>query len=215
VDIREFLYLKVMNVPGGSCVFYYSWDKAIRRAFLMEHDLRYPVGVPKSEDKVFFLCCYEKLNKLYYVDNILYHYRMNSASAIHRYNPKADINCSKLAGLLTEIAQRMDQELGEKKGQSGYDRISRDCNRYIFGILADVLFQKYFHPDNPDERKVRIAGAKAFLNSEPFRTAISNCKYCELSNEAKLKKFLLGNGLASVFCYIKNTYARAVGKVAK
>lgn len=215
VDTREFLYRKVMNVPGNACVFYYSCDKVIKRAFLMEHDLRYPVGVPKSEDKVFFLGCYEKLRKLCYVDYTLYHYRMNSASAVHRYNDKADANCSQLASLLMEIAQRMDRELGEKKNQPGYDRISRDCNRFIFGILSDVLFLKYFHPDNPAGRMVRAAEAEAFLNSEPFRTVIASCAYSELSNEAKLKKFLLGNGLASVFCFIKNTYARASGKVAK
>lgn len=214
LDTREFLYRKIMNVPGKFCAFYYSWDRVIRRSFLVDNALQYPVGVPKSEDKVFFLRCAEKLGKIFYVSDVFYHYRINSESAVNHYNLNADKNCTKLAQILKIIALRMDEELAEQMNQKGYDRISQDCNRFIFGILSDVLFQKYFHADNPMDSKTRNQEAISFLSREPFRTVIHDIPYGELSTEAKMKKFLLSKGMPSVFCWIKNKYSRILKKKA-
>jgi hypothetical protein len=53
---KEMLYRLAMRPPKqGNSVVYYSVDKVIRREFLNTMKLRYPVGLPKSEDKVFVL----------------------------------------------------------------------------------------------------------------------------------------------------------------
>lgn len=212
---REFLYRRFMAVGAGLCTPYYSWDKVIRRAFLQENGLAYPVGVPKSEDKVFFLRCLEKLGTFGTVEDELYHYRIIAASTCRRYTEKADENCTGLADHLMEIAERMDGELAALTGQPDYDRLRRDCRRFLFGILTDVLHQKFYHPENPQDKKTRTAQANEFLAAEPFRTAIRDCSYGELSAEAKLKKFLLTHGWPGVFCGIRNAYNRICGRKAQ
>jgi len=218
VEEREFLYRRLMRVPktkeGKTCPLYYSWDKAIKRTFLLNNGLEYPLGIPKSEDKVFFLKCFEKMRGMLYVEDELYHYRINSESATQKYKESADSDCKRLAEALMEIAHRMDAELGALKGQANYHTITDDCNRFVFGILTDVLFMKFYHPDYPHGNQKREADVSAFLKSEPFRDAIRACKYNELSVEAKLKKFLLSIGLASVFCNIRKTYRYFANKRA-
>jgi len=215
-DIRERMYRRVMGVTVVNgvrlCTAYYSCDKVFRRAFLRDNGLEYPVGVPKSEDKVFILTCLEKLGAMRYTDKTLYHYRMNAGSAIHKYAEKADANCRGLAEILMPIAQRMDREIGLAKGEGGYDRISSDCERFLFGILSDVLFLKFYHRDCPLGAKARRTEALAFLNGEPFRTCIRRCPYGALSMESKLKKLLLCMNMPGLFCAIRRLYGKALGK---
>lgn len=219
VSTRETLYRRVMGVRTVNgerlCTAYYSWDKVFRRAFLTENSLQYPVGVPKSEDKVFILTCMEKLGTMRFVDESLYHYRLNAASAIHKYSENADINCIVLAEKLMPIARRMDCQLSELKGESGYKRITGDCRRFVFGIISDVLFLKFYHPDCPLDRKSRRTQALEFLSREPFGSVIRECPYSELSGEAKLKKLLLSHGYVSLFCTVYRLYKRLLGKAVR
>ena len=206
-EIREMLYRRVMGVQnlkeGRYSVLYYSWDKVYRRDFLMDNGIRYPVGIPKSEDKVFILLCFEKLGRLFYVGNALYHYRINDSSACHHYSGKADTDRIGLSGILIEIADRMDKELSVLKGDPSFRGITDECNRFIFGITTDVIRLKYFHPDNPQDEKTRNREAKAFLRTEPFRSAIRSVKYDELPFNAKVKKFMLSHGMVSLFYRFK------------
>ena len=203
--VRELLYRRAMcppNLDGQRlCPIYYSCDKVFRRQFLTDNSLCYPVGLPKSEDKVFILRCFQKMERLYYVDDVLYYYRMNEGSACHKFTPSADIDRQKLAVILFDIAKEMDAELAALLGIEGYDRITKGCYGFQFGIITDVLLLKYFHPDNPDSKKIRIKDARVLINSEPFKSAIAQCEYGTLSVEGKLKKFLLSRG--QVACFIK------------
>lgn len=212
VNIREMLYRKAMCPQGGDVV-YYSWDKAFKRSFLLENSLAYPVGIPRSEDKVFVLSCFEKMGKLRYINDAFYHYRINAASVCHRYSEKVAHDRSLLSERLFAIATRMDMELGALKGAPDYCRITEDCYRFVFGILTDVLLLQFYHPDNPDSAKNRNCAAKELLKTEPFYSAIRKCRYGELSMEAKLKKLLLSLGLPAVFCWIQQTYKKAIGRV--
>lgn len=204
---KEFLYRTVMQVTnaktGHFANAYYSWDKVFKRSFLIDNQLEYPIGIPKSEDKIFILSCYEKVKKLYCVDDVLYHYRMNSLSVCHKYSENADIDRLNLSFLLFEIASRMDKELGVLFNKPDYNLITKDCYRFLFGIISDVLLLKYYHPNNPNPKKTSIKEAKTFLKTEPFYTACRMCKYSELNKEGKLKKLLISLGLVSLFCYIK------------
>ena len=216
---REFLYRRGMQGSllsrGWTAPVYYSCDKVFRRSFLVDNDLQYPVGLAKSEDKVFMLSCFEKLDRLYYSGDPLYHYRVNSASACNRYSPRADADQMMMARLISQIAGRMDRELEEKMGVPGYDRITRECQRFLFGILTDALMLKFHHPDCPWDRRQRNAEAKKFLETEPFRSAIRACSYGSLSTEAKLKKLLLTMGMSGLFCKIRRTYMAIQGKTAE
>lgn len=217
--VKELFYRRAMGTPnldnGSLSTLYYSWDKVYARDFLQQNGLLFPEGLPKSEDKVFILRCFEKMHTLLYEDVSLYHYRINAQSASNRYSPHVDEERRALAQYLDEIARRMDAELGRLKGAPAYDMIYRDYMRFVFGIISDILFSKYYHKDYPGSKKQRRREVREFLESEPFRSAIAFCRYGELGTGAKVKKFMLSHGMTSLFCEGKNALYALKGQVSQ
>ena len=213
---KEVLYRLAMRPPkSGNSVVYYSVDKVIRREFLNTNKLRYPVGLPKSEDKVFVLQCFEKLRKLCFVDEAYYFYRINIDSVCNRYSDNADTDRLQLAKMLLTIANRMDMELGNLKGDKNYSVLTNDCKRFLFGIISDVFSLKFFHPDWPYSKRESKAAAKEFIETEPFHSCIQDVKYGQLSVPAKLKKFLLQYGWVAIYNNIYKLMLRLSNKRAQ
>lgn len=219
VSDKELLYKRAMGVPdaekGWSCILTYIWDKVYSRKFLCENKLLFPVGLPKSEDKVFVLSCFEKMNSLYYFEHCYYHYRMNDSSICNRYSEKADQYREELVVELESIASRMDKEIGEMIGDVHYNQITNEFVRYTFGLISDVLMLKFFHKDNPLGFKDRRRGALDFISKEPFRSSIMKVKYSDLSKDAKLKKCMLELKLVALFCFMKREFGYINGKKAE
>ena len=140
ISDKEYLYRLCMRPPKpGYSVVYYSVDKVYNRNFLIKNNLRYPIGLSKSEDKVFIINCFEKLNKLYYIDESFYYYRINSDSVCNKYSDTADRDRIQLANILLPIANKLDTEIGHLKDDRNYSKITDDCNRFLFGIISDVF----------------------------------------------------------------------------
>ena len=207
ISDKELLYKRAMGVPdaakGRSCILTYIWDKVYSRDFLLRAGIIFPVGLPKSEDKVFILSCFEKMSSLFYYETILYHYRMNDSSICNRYSCDADKYRYVLVDKLGEIAKRMDAEIGAIQHKSEYDAITKEFERYTFGLISDVLLLKYFHKDNPDNIITRHKEAVQFVSTEPFASSIKKVSYSELSGDAKIKKALLSFKLVWLFCFMK------------
>jgi len=206
VEDRELLYRRAMRPPinskGKVWPIYYSWDKVFKRVFLIENHIRYPGGIPKSEDKIFLLRCFEKLSDLHCVEDALYHYRINAGSVCRRYIENADSDRLMLAKMLEGIAQNMDRELGLLKNDPGYSAITSDYKRFVFGIISDVLLLKYYHPDCPYDKETIKRESVAFLHTETFKSAVQEIPFSQLSCVARLKKWLLIHGLIRTFCSV-------------
>ena len=217
VSVKEYFYRRAMGTPNignaNLSTIYYSVDKAYSRDFLTRNALTFPVGLPKSEDKVFVLRCFEKMHSLFYFDEAFYHYRMNELSVSNRYSQNADEERRQLSVYLEEIAVRMDKELAALTGDPTYDLVYKDCTRFIFGIISDVLFSKFYHKDFPRTPSQRRREAEAFLKSEPFRSVIASCRYSELGTEAKIKKFMLTHGMTGLFCRAKRAKRQIKGQI--
>ena len=207
VWVKEMLYLRAMNNPNTknkkNSVIYYSVDKVYSKKFLIDNNIQYPIDLPKSEDKVFILNCLKKMNKLYYSDKYFYHYRQNNQSMCKSYFEKADTVRYILAEYLKKIALEMDEELSRLKNIPDYSKVTEAYNYFLFGILSDVLLQKYYHKDYPHNHKNRFRSAYNFIHSEPFHNAILSVNYGNLPFNAKIKKFLLSHNLISLFCFLK------------
>ena len=197
---REVLYRAAMYPTHGTVSgVYFCWDKVYRRSFLIENNLCFPVGLPKSEDKVFVLSCFEKVHRFKFLNHPLYYYRINVESVCNRYSEKADADRLRLAEILLPIAKRMDAEIGELKGNKEYSILTNDCKRFLFGIISDVFSLKFFHQDCPYSKRERKAMAKQFIKTEPFQSCIQDMRYNQLSASAKLKKFLLQHGWVGTY----------------
>lgn len=202
VSVKEELYRLGMGPKQvGYYGFQYCWDKIYSREFLIKHDIRFPVGIPKSQDKVFVLRCLEKVRKFQLIDDVVYCYRQNIDSVCYRYSENADISRVKLAEVLIPISHRMDDEIGKIKGcvKGRYTVIYNECINFLFFIITDILFLKFFHPDNPLCNKERFRQARHFVQSEPFKKVIKQVKYSDLSKARKIKKILLSTGCVRIY----------------
>lgn len=56
---------------------------AFRRQFLLENDLRFPMGISYGEDFYFCTHCLKRAQSVYTVSEAMYRYRMNELSATH------------------------------------------------------------------------------------------------------------------------------------
>lgn len=208
VCIKELLYLRAMDNPNNkikkNSIIYYSVDKVYRKKFLLDNNLQYPVDLPKSEDKVFILRCLTKLNRLFFIDKYFYHYRQNNQSMCRSYYENADNARLILAKYLKKIALEMDKEIANLKKEPSYSKLTQACEYFLFGIISDVLLQKYYHKDYPYSWKKRFRDSRTFIESEPFHQAIMSVKYRNLPFNAKVKKFLLSHNLIFLFCFLKS-----------
>lgn len=216
---RERLYIRAMGVPntkeGHFFILTYCWDKVYNREFLIQNNLQFPTGIVKSEDKIFILSCFEKMNSFFFTDTYLYHYRANQSSVCNKYSETADQDRIKMLEKLVPIAERMDRDLGKDLGSEGYKKVEHACTRYIFGLISDVLLLKYYHENYPRNRKTRRKEVTEFLESEIIKSSIREVRYNELSSDAKIKKFLLSFGLVDIFNMIKKMSYKSSGVVIK
>lgn len=89
-DERKAIQLAILmeNASYDSIDFKPPWGKIIKNSLLKKRNLRFPVGVKKSQDVLFNLYLYEFMESAYYLNYVGYHYRVNSESINHRYNPE-------------------------------------------------------------------------------------------------------------------------------
>lgn len=207
-DDKEKLYRRAMQVPNATrnalYPSYYCWDKVYKRSFLIDNKVCFPIGIKKSEDKLFILACLEKVRKYYFINEYLYHYRINEESVCHSYFKDIDIDRLKMFEQLVQIATRMNIEIATARNNNNYSAILKDCNIFFFGVITDVLVLKYYHPNYPKNKKERRKDALAFLRTELVSNCISTIKYSDLhSRAAKIKKFLLGHNMIDLFVALK------------
>jgi len=206
LEDKEYLYRRFLHngKVGGKLYrnLTYSCDKVYRRSVLMENGVRFPVGIRKSEDKIFVLRCAQHIKKYICVAEPLYHYRTNPDSICNRYSKGSDADRRKMAKIAEEISREMDHELQQLSGNEAYHVMQDAYRKYIFGLIPDVLFLEFYHKDNPN-KATRRRDAIAYLRSEPFFSVIKGIPYSELSKQAKLKKFLLEHGFVNLYVLLK------------
>lgn len=83
----------IPNISIGS-----PWGKVFSMSFLKEHTLQFPIGVPRTQDRVFMAECLSNAKKISYINICGYIYNdINDTSATHRFNPNI-LNDLELAG---------------------------------------------------------------------------------------------------------------------
>lgn len=192
---REMLYRCAMQPPMVSKkpvsinTFSHSWDKVYRREFIASYQLCFPAGIPSSEDKVFVLRCFEKLNTFCYVDDVLYHYRINNQGVTRRYSDTIDQDRTNLLEILEKIAIRMGAEM-DAEGRDG-KVIQNDYRLFIFAAITSVLMRKYYHKQWPYGRKNRRKAAIGFLNQTLYDVPLRGLRNSSISPKNVLKKWLI------------------------
>lgn len=151
------IYRLVMELEEKT-MYGYPWNKAFRREYLMEHQLRYPV-ITHVEDILFNVAVFQNVVSVQTIEQPLYRY-MNYADAKKRLTAKRLENYFELQK--TRVQALLDQ-------QDAWE----SADDYAEGVVAKEYFRSFFSMMEREiragaDKKVVLSKAQAELETELF-----------------------------------------------
>ena len=151
----------------SSLAFYHAaWGALYRRDFLIEKKLQFPAGQKKAQDAVFNTEAYFYAKNIAYLPYIMYYYRNNPQGITRRYSKDLPEIYRALLNLLTKDKNKFYAD--EKEVNFSFQ------NHRVIASAVDNLRLNIFHKDNPKTKAQRKAEFLAFLEEEPYKSAIEN-----------------------------------------
>ena len=137
-----------------------QWKFVYSLEFLNKYEIRNIPGLYKAQDSVFNLYAVNYATKMIYYNKTLYHYFHNSESVtgggFNRDLDRYKRLILSYRGFLKETGR-----LEESKFMQAYK------NNAILQFEA-ILRVHFFHPDNPDSKKINIDRMNKLLNDTPY-----------------------------------------------
>ena len=150
----------------SSRAFYHAaWGAIYNKEFLVEKNLLFPPGQKKAQDSVFNTEVYYYAEKIFYLPYVMYFYRGNPQGITRRYSKE-----------LLPIFNSLLDWLGKDKNKfypDDEDVDFRFLNHRIISITVDYMRLNIFHKDNPKSKEERKADFLAFIDTEPYKSAIA------------------------------------------
>lgn len=187
--------LAVGRIPRGYRQYFSlgaPYCKLLRTVFLRKNNLKFDVTVKFAEDTLFSLNVYQKAKDIRFVDLNLYYYVFYPESATRRYRPG-------LTDDMDIFFESVDlflktNGLKEKLIKAYYTRVEFEIGRSI-GL-------EFFHPEN-DARNSKAAFL-AFINKEPYATALNSNYFKPYGAKNHIKRFLIKHGYGRLYVSIQN-----------
>ena len=144
--------------------FHAAWGAVYRKDFLLKHDLQFPDGQKKAQDSVFNAYAYYYAEKIAYLPYTMYFYRNNPQGITRRYSEDLPEIYRALVGHHLNCIRRFYPD----------DADVENCyrNHRIIAIVVDNLRLNFFHKNNPKDRQTRKKDFNAFIEEEPYKSAI-------------------------------------------
>ena len=151
----------------SNLAFYHAaWGALYRKDFLTKNNLLFPVGQKKAQDAVFNTETYYYAKNIEYLPFVMYFYRGNPQGITRRYNKDLPEVYGKLIGLLSGFKDEF------YAGDEDVDL--RFKNHRLVASSMDNMRLNIFHKDNPKPKAQRKEEFLAFIEQEPYKSAIEN-----------------------------------------
>ncbi|MCR5357754.1 MAG: glycosyltransferase [Lachnospiraceae bacterium] len=182
---------------SGSCC-----SKLYLRSFLSENDLKYPVGVMRSEDVNFNIRVYDKAARIGYLHRFFYYYRQLQESASYQYR---DGGISVFEDALRELKAFIE---GTGKDELFHQVYYMRC---VFFFL-ESMDMDYLNPQNKKPLHTRLKLMKDKLNEELFSEALDKIDLKYLTFARRIPVFLMKHRMMGMLALFYRVYRMAGGK---
>ena len=135
------------------------WAKLYRRSFLIESQIRYPVGVSKMQDCIFNLYCFQHSDNIKYISKKVYIYRLNPASVTNRYN---GFNFGVAKQYLSELQHFVREYYGQD------DNWLKTYYKKVLDCYFETISLVYAHVKCEIPSKDAINEMRKYKNNEPY-----------------------------------------------
>ena len=206
---KEFLELKTMSgvlpIYDEICTKYGSGSccsKLYRLDMLRKHNLRYPVGIKRSEDVNFNIRVFDKASRIGYMNEHMYYYRQLADSATYVYRENG-------ISVLTEALVLLREFIRENNKSDYFAQVY--YMRCMFCFL-ESMDMDYLHPDNPKPFGVRMREMRNVANQEPYKEAFEKLKYANLSTAKKIPLMLIKLKRMEILALFYSVYKKITPK---
>ncbi len=140
-----------------------TWGKAFKREFVIKNSLTFDEALRRSQDVIYSIYAFDKAEKIAYIDEALYNYRMDNESLSRSYNPQTAERMTLTAKAALKFAALHPEEPDYKLAAYNF------CRR-CFRIIVNLDFLNKANTESPRTKKARF---NKIITSEPFNLAFS------------------------------------------
>lgn len=176
---------QLLLMAGSAC-------RCLYRARLVQ-DIRFPVGIKFSEDRIFNLYAMGKMDTLRYIRKGLYFRVMQDESAVHRYHEDYFEAC-------LAAHEGTQKALAEAWPDEAY-RVAYGTH-LIYGAIGAI--NNYCYKTSPLTNKQRLEKTKILCNNEKLQNALQQTGYGGLRGKLLRKKVAFALLLLAKAANIKN-----------
>ncbi len=151
---------------GNDAYYHAAWGAVYKRQFLKDSALVFPEGQRKAQDSVFNTYAYFCADNIAHLPYTMYYYRKDMQGITERY-------CPDYLDMITPLIQHhgkcMETLYPNDKTIMEYYKTYR-----VISFAFDAMRQNFFHKDNPKSRNERKKDFLEFVETEPFKSAITD-----------------------------------------
>lgn len=175
------------------------WGKCFKKSFIKNNNILFPVGVKKTQDRIFIMECLSYNPELICIDYYGYYYVINNESICQRYNPNIENIYYETYNAFLEMYRRRYAE--------HYDEMVKSLNYLRFHFFVEILKIYYLNFQNKDSILEKY---KAFLKlTKKERKYYMNCKTEKIQYKSRKVILILNKmrlyGLCFYVFLIKNS----------
>lgn len=183
---REKVRISTFHFPkidGKYFLYEYGvlWNKLYRTELIRKNNIRFIPDARKGQDELFNTVAYQCAERIYYTNEVLYHYRYLQSSITNRFNDKIvyynEVSFAEKERILREF------HLSQKYWEAYYS--------HVLTRFYSYLRLYYFHHQNHMNWKEKEDALNTLLDQEPYTTALKQYNGEMLSEKQKIFIFFL------------------------
>lgn len=204
-DIEE---IQLQNIERGISKYYppesnisVPWSKVYNKRFINSNGLRYIPNITRMTDAIFNMEVFEKAEKIYVLQEYLYHYQQNDFSICQKYS-KDTISYYET---YFEFVRRYIQKYNKS------EKFIDILNVKIITSLDRYMYNYFFHKDNKKSFRSKEKEFKKLLSKSLYQEAMGEVKSKYLSTyqrlvlkEARKEKIINLKILYDIKRFVKN-----------
>lgn len=152
------------------------WGKVYKRSIINDNNLRFVLGLEKSQDRVFVLDYLLKVKSAALYRYMGYHYIIHESSVCQRYN-KNIISTLEMAG--NELEERI-------KNIPDNEIYVRALDTMYMNFFCEYMFLYFFNHDNKSSHVVKVKEMKNLLHNKKYKKALRQGELNTISRKRRL-----------------------------
>ena len=158
-----------------------TWARIYLKEFIVKNNLKFIVGLKRTQDAIFNLYALEFAKKVDFLDVPVQHYRIWSSSASRKYSKDFHITA---AEIISNIRKFMSDTKKQKKFEKAY-------NSKVVKLLLEIVKLEIAPKNNKNSFKKKRFLLKSLAESDIYNNSIKKVDYATLTSGQKFGCLLL------------------------